>query len=76
MKSEEWFREECFQYAQTAEMLVDFVQRIYTEGRRDQNEADLAVMDSETLKMAKDNGIVKYELLIRAIRAAGPGEGE
>jgi hypothetical protein len=76
MKSEEWFSEECFQYAQTTEMLVDFAKRIYTEGRRDQNKEDLDVMDSETLKMANDGGIVKYEILVRAIRAAGPREGE
>jgi hypothetical protein len=67
MKSEGWFKEECFQYAQTTEMLVDFAKRIYTEGRRDQNLADME---------AVTHGRTSYCGHIDAIRAAGPGENE
>lgn len=82
MKSEEWFSEECFQYAQTTEMLVDFAKRIYTEGRRDQVEAcDEAVKDYE-YKHRDDlrEGCYTHEetfnAVSNAILAAGPGENE
>ena len=38
MKDKKWFKEACYQYAQTTESLVDFIERIYTQGRADQNE--------------------------------------
>jgi phosphatidylserine/phosphatidylglycerophosphate/cardiolipin synthase-like enzyme len=77
VKSEIDFINEARRYVlvDAATLAADF-KRIYTEGRRDQNKEDLDVMDSETLKMANDGGIVKYEILVRAIRAAGPREGE
>lgn len=80
MKSEEWFSEECFQYAQTTEMLVDFAKRIYTEGRRDQlGESVCAVSNYQqslghATMSAADNAL--FNGIRDAIRAAGPGENE
>ena len=82
MKSEGWFKEECFQYAQTAEMLVDFVQRIYTEGRRDQVKAcDESVKDyeykhREDLREGCYTHEETFDAVSTAIRAAGPREGK
>jgi hypothetical protein len=75
MKSEEWFSEECFQYAQTTEMLVDFAKRIYTDGRRDQVKADLKAAESVE-PISYLFGEVSLKAVVAAIRAAGPGEGE
>ena len=75
MKDKKWFKEACYQYAQTTESLVDFIERIYTQGRADQNEADVKVVKGYT-KVHPLSWQYTPSALAAAIRAAGPEVGE
>lgn len=73
MKSEIWFEEKALEMAKILgrpnmiEPELEFIKRIYTEGRRDQNLADME---------AVTHGRTSYCGHIADIRAAGPGENE
>jgi hypothetical protein len=69
MKSEEWFIEQAkkINLIDPSGSEFEFIQRIYNEGRRDQNLADME---------AVTHGRTSYCGHIDAIRAAGPGENE
>jgi hypothetical protein len=74
MKDKKWFKEACYQYAQTTGTLVNFIERIYTQGRADQNEADVKAF---VVAQHKHHGFIHPDIatdLYGAIRAAGPEE--
>ena len=74
MKDEKWFKEACYQYAQTTGTLVNFIERIYTQGRADQNEADVMVINGLSFELIGEAGADAKVDTIARIRAAGPEE--
>lgn len=77
MKSEEWFRDEFVHILHHEEEdAIAFLQRIYTEGRRDQNLADVEIASYTYNNPPPMNDKFLIDEILNAIRASGPGEGE
>jgi hypothetical protein len=78
MKSEEWFIEQAkkINLIDPSGSEFEFIQRIYTEGRRDQNLADIEIASYTYNNPPPMNDKFLIDEILNAIRAAGPKEGE
>jgi hypothetical protein len=75
MKDEKWFNQQIANFIGGNEMVQVFLKRIYTQGRADQNEADVKVVKGYT-KVHPLSWQYTPSALAAAIRAAGPEVGE
>ena len=72
MKDEKWFNQQIANFIGGNEMVQVFLKRIYTQGRADQNEADVKAF---VVAQHKHHGFIHPDIatdLYGAILAAGP----